>query len=100
MSQARGRPRDCGYEASGWRWGSGGRGRGRFAGGYCICVLKKCHELFKLVEGGQSSQSLGERQKAGETSAHSGDRRHVGWRERGCEAGIGCNEAGGAGKIQ
>ena len=77
--------------------GGGGRCRGRFAGGYCICVLKKYHELFKLVEEGQSSQSLGERKKAGETSVRSGDRRHVVWRERGCEAGIGCTEAGGAG---
>lgn len=75
----------------------GGKCRGRFAGGYCICVLKIYDELFQLVDGGQSSQSLGERQKAGETNAHSGDLRHVTWLERGCEAGIGCDEAGGAG---
>ena len=74
-----------------------GRRRGRFAGRYCICVLKKYHELFNLVDRGQSSQSLGERQKAGETSAHSGDLRHVALPEHGCEAGIGWDEAGGPG---
>ena len=75
----------------------GRRRRGRFAGCYCICVLKKYHELFKLVDGGQSSQSLGEKQKAEETSAHSGDLRYAAWPECGCEAGIGCDEAGGPG---
>lgn len=76
--------------------GSGGRFQGRFARGCSMCVLKKHDELFRLVEGGQSRQSLGEGQEAGETRALSGDCRRVVWLERGCEAGIGSNEARGA----
>lgn len=53
-----------------------------------LCILKKHHGYLGCY-GKDSPESIWQSQKSGETRVHSG--------ERGCEAGVSCDEAGGAG---